>query len=155
MSEATTSGLKVDLSGQVAIVTGASQGLGQAMAIELAANGAKVVCVARNAEKLAQTVATITAAGGIGRSLSCDVKDGAKVDQLVDAVVDEMGTARYPGQQRRHHPRHAVAADEGRRVGRRDRNQPARHVPVCPRGLPRHDAGPLRTDHQHQQCVRA
>ncbi len=89
MSEATTSGLKVDLSGQVAIVTGASQGLGQAMAIELAANGAKVVCVARNAEKLAETVATIAAAGGTAEAFTCDVKDGAKVDQLVDAVVEK------------------------------------------------------------------
>ena len=43
MSEVTTSGLKVDLSGQVALVTGASQGLGQAMAIELAANGANLL----------------------------------------------------------------------------------------------------------------
>ena len=54
MSEVVTSGLRADLSGQVAIVTGASQGLGAAMAIELAANGALVVCVARNAEKLAR-----------------------------------------------------------------------------------------------------
>ena len=87
MSETTTSGLKVDLSGQVALVTGASQGLGQAMAIELAGNGATVICVARNAEKLAQTVATITAAGGSAEAITCDVKDGAKVDQLVEAVV--------------------------------------------------------------------
>ena len=40
--------LKVDLTGQTAIVTGASQGLGRAMAIALAASGARVACVARN-----------------------------------------------------------------------------------------------------------
>ena len=79
--------MKVDLSGQVALVTGASQGLGRAMAVELAANGATVMCVARSAEKLAETVAAIEAAGGKAEALSCDVKDGAKVDQLVDAVV--------------------------------------------------------------------
>jgi 5,10-methylene-tetrahydrofolate dehydrogenase/methenyl tetrahydrofolate cyclohydrolase len=42
--------LKVDLAGQTAVVTGASQGLGRAIALSLAANGAKVACVARNAE---------------------------------------------------------------------------------------------------------
>ncbi len=91
MSEQATSGIRVDLSGQVAIVTGASQGLGQAMAIELAANGAMVVCVARNAEKLAQTVATIQSQGGQAEAISCDVKDGSSVDQLVETVMDQHG----------------------------------------------------------------
>ena len=56
--------LSVDLKDQVAIVTGASQGLGRAVAVALGQNGAHVVCVARNAEKLAATVAEIEAAGG-------------------------------------------------------------------------------------------
>ncbi|MDB4381010.1 SDR family NAD(P)-dependent oxidoreductase, partial [Mariniblastus sp.] len=47
--------MKVDLSGQNAIVTGASQGLGRSMAIALAGAGARVALVARNAEKLAET----------------------------------------------------------------------------------------------------
>jgi 3-oxoacyl-[acyl-carrier protein] reductase len=87
MRELTDTRLKVDLSGQVALVTGASQGLGRAMAVELAANGATVVCVARNAEKLAETVAAIAAAGGTAEAASCDVKDGAEVNQLVESVV--------------------------------------------------------------------
>ena len=87
MRELPDTRLRVDLSGQVALVTGASQGLGRAMAIELAANGATVVCVARHAEKLAETVAAVEAAGGTAEAISCDVKDGATVDQLVDAVV--------------------------------------------------------------------
>ena len=87
MRELPDTRLRVDLSGQVALVTGASQGLGRAMAIELATNGATVVCVARNAEKLAETVAAVEAAGGKAEAISCDVKDGATVDQLVDAVV--------------------------------------------------------------------
>jgi 3-oxoacyl-[acyl-carrier protein] reductase len=91
MSELTDVRLKVDLSGQVALVTGASQGLGQAMASELAANGATVMCVARNAQKLAETVAAIEAAGGKAEAFSCDVKDGAKVDQLVDSVIEKWG----------------------------------------------------------------
>lgn len=83
--------LSADLSGQVALVTGASQGLGQAVAIELAANGARVACVARNAEKLAQTVATITSAGGQAEAFTCDVKERASIDQLVDKIAEDWG----------------------------------------------------------------
>jgi 3-oxoacyl-[acyl-carrier protein] reductase len=84
-------GLTVDLKGQVAIVTGASQGLGQCIAVELARNGARVACVARNAEKLAATVEAIKAAGGEGEAFPCDVKDGATVDKLVSDIVEKWG----------------------------------------------------------------
>ena len=47
--------LQVDLSGQSAIVTGASRGIGRAIALALAASGAKVACVARSLDKLAET----------------------------------------------------------------------------------------------------
>ena len=52
--------IKVDLSGQNAIVTGASQGLGRSMAIALGVSGARVALVARNAEKLAETQKTVS-----------------------------------------------------------------------------------------------
>jgi 3-oxoacyl-[acyl-carrier protein] reductase len=67
--------LSTDLSGQIAIVTGASQGLGKAVAIALGTNKATVVCMARNADKLADTVAQIEAAGGKAEAVSCDVTD--------------------------------------------------------------------------------
>ena len=54
-------GLSADLSGQIALVTGASQGLGQTVAVRLGENGAKVLCIARNADKLAETVSQIQA----------------------------------------------------------------------------------------------
>ena len=79
--------LSADLSGQTAIVTGASQGLGKAIAIELARNGAKVACLARNAEKLAETVSLITAAGGTAEAYSCDVKDKASVESVMEVVT--------------------------------------------------------------------
>jgi 3-oxoacyl-[acyl-carrier protein] reductase len=69
----------VDLSGQVAIVTGASQGIGRAVAETLAANGAKVAAVARNAEKLAAVVAAISEAGGEAQAFPCDVSDADAV----------------------------------------------------------------------------
>jgi 3-oxoacyl-[acyl-carrier protein] reductase len=75
-------GIKVDLSGQIAMVTGASQGLGRACAIRLGQNGAKVLCVARNAEKLASTVDEIVAGGGKAVAMSCDVANRESVADL-------------------------------------------------------------------------
>ena len=80
--------LTVDLGGQSAIVTGASQGLGRAIAIRLGASGARVACVARNAEKLAETVSAIAAVEGTAEAIACDVTNRADVDALVDRVAD-------------------------------------------------------------------
>ena len=87
MSE--TSSMKVDLAGQTAIVTGASRGLGKAMAIALGASGAHVTCVARNEEKLQETVAEIEAAGGKAEYAVCDVSNRESVDKVVDDVVEK------------------------------------------------------------------
>ena len=84
-----TLGLSANLQGQVAMVTGASQGLGQAVAIRLGENGAKVLCIARNASKLEETVATIRAAGGDAVAISCDVTDRAAVEKLFETVETE------------------------------------------------------------------
>lgn len=83
--------MTVDLSGQIAIVTGASRGLGKAMAIALAANGAKVCCVARSEDKLKETAAEIEAAGGQAVIATCDVSNRESVDKVVDDVVEENG----------------------------------------------------------------
>ena len=83
------SDLQVDLSGQIALVTGASQGLGRAMAVRLGSAGAKVACVARNVEKLAETVEAIRAAGKEAESFACDVSNSENVNQVVDAVVEK------------------------------------------------------------------
>ncbi len=83
--------LKVDLSGQTAIVTGASQGLGRSIAIALGAAGAKVACVARNAVKLSETVAAIKDAGGDAEAFSCDVGNRESVEKVIDAVAENWG----------------------------------------------------------------
>jgi 3-oxoacyl-[acyl-carrier protein] reductase len=67
------------LNDRVALVTGASQGIGRATALALAGAGAKVACAARNAEKLATVVAEITAAGGEALAVQMDV---AEADQI-------------------------------------------------------------------------
>ncbi|MCC9600332.1 3-oxoacyl-[acyl-carrier-protein] reductase [Stieleria sp. JC731] len=83
--------LKADLSGQVAIVTGASQGLGKAVAVALGMNGATVACLARNADKLADTVKEIEAAGGKAIALSCDVTDREATDAAIKQVAADHG----------------------------------------------------------------
>jgi 3-oxoacyl-[acyl-carrier protein] reductase len=71
------------------MVTGASQGLGQAVAIRLGENGAKVLCVARNASKLEETVGAIQAAGGEAVALACDVTDRPSIQQLFKTVEED------------------------------------------------------------------
>lgn len=84
--------MKVDLTGKTAIVTGASQGLGREMAIAFAAAGAKVACVARNQEKLGQTVEAITAAGGFGEVMASDVGITENVINIVEKVANDWGS---------------------------------------------------------------
>jgi 3-oxoacyl-[acyl-carrier protein] reductase len=91
MSDPAQSSLRVDLSGQVALVTGASQGIGRAIALRLSAAGAKIACVARNAEKLASVVEAIKSSGGEAEAWSCDVKSGESVQKTVEAVVERLG----------------------------------------------------------------
>jgi len=83
--------LKVDLGGQVAIVTGASQGIGRAIAETLAANGATVALVARNATKIGAVAAAIRAAGGKAEEFPADVSRTESVAAVVEAVVAKLG----------------------------------------------------------------
>ena len=83
--------LRVDLSGQVALVTGASQGIGQAIAVTLAANGATVCLLARNKEKLAFVAELINSAGGNSDPMPCDVSQSDAIEKVVETVVQKHG----------------------------------------------------------------
>lgn len=89
--EIKTGQITVDLKDQTALVTGASRGIGRAVALALGRCGANVVCVARNEEKLRETVAAIREAGGNAESVACDVTDGESVAKTVEDVVEKHG----------------------------------------------------------------
>jgi len=79
------------LDGKVCIVTGAGQGLGRSISIEMAAEGASVVLLERNAETAASVETEIVAAGGKARSYALDVTDYARYGAIVDDVVASLG----------------------------------------------------------------
>jgi NAD(P)-dependent dehydrogenase (short-subunit alcohol dehydrogenase family) len=76
---------------RVAVVTGASSGIGQATALLLAERGATVALVARNAERLAELVATIEGVGGQAFALPSDVTDASARVGIIDAVAQRTG----------------------------------------------------------------
>jgi 3-oxoacyl-[acyl-carrier protein] reductase len=81
-----------DLSGRVALVTGASSGLGMRFAEVLAENGAAVALVARRTDRLAAVKARIEAAGGRAVTVGADVLDRAAMAQAFDAAEKAFGT---------------------------------------------------------------
>jgi 3-oxoacyl-[acyl-carrier protein] reductase len=76
---------------RVAIVTGASRGIGRAIAKRLAKDGRHVVAVARNEEQLKALAAEIAAEGGSCDFRTCDLADGAAVQRLVEEVAEKHG----------------------------------------------------------------
>nr|HID13702.1 SDR family NAD(P)-dependent oxidoreductase [Anaerolineae bacterium] len=82
----------MNLENKVAIVTGASRGIGRAIALELARRGAHVVVnYNRSAEAAAEVVAAIESAGGQGLAVQADVGDFEQAAGLVQAALDTFG----------------------------------------------------------------
>jgi 3-oxoacyl-[acyl-carrier protein] reductase len=81
----------MSLSGRVAFVTGASQGIGRTCALRLAKEGAVVAVAARNQEKLNELVTEITASGGKAAAFPLDVGDEEQVKLTVKAAIAQFG----------------------------------------------------------------
>lgn len=77
-----------DLSQRTALVTGASRGLGQAIALGLAASGARVILVARDIERLQGVAAEVAAAGGLAEVFKADITDELQVEALAQFVQE-------------------------------------------------------------------
>jgi NAD(P)-dependent dehydrogenase (short-subunit alcohol dehydrogenase family) len=87
----TTVPTQFDLSGDVAVVTGASRGIGRAIAIGLGAAGATVVPTARTESALEETVTRIESAGGAGMAIPSDVSEQESVEALFEQTAAEFG----------------------------------------------------------------
>src|SRR6202051_4809968 len=81
----------MSLSGRVAFVTGASQGIGRACALQLATTGAGVAVAARSQEKLNELVNEITATGGKAAAFALDVTDEEQIKSAIKAAIAQFG----------------------------------------------------------------
>ncbi len=84
-------GDRFSLAGRVALVTGASRGIGRAIAVALAAAGAAVACAARSRDQVDAAAAEITAAGGRARAIRLDVTRSEQIAAGVGEIERELG----------------------------------------------------------------
>lgn len=76
---------------RVALVTGASRGIGRAIAKRLASDGHHVVLVARDQSRLDEVLSEIEADGGVGESRACDLGDPASLEAMMESVLSDRG----------------------------------------------------------------
>tara|TARA_A100001011_G_scaffold208424_1_gene216594 strand:+ start:761 stop:1510 length:750 start_codon:yes stop_codon:yes gene_type:complete len=84
--------MKFDLNGKIAIVTGASQGIGETIAVEMAKSGANVFCLARNKNALDSTINKIINNGDKASAYSCDISDNEQFNNIVTDIFKEYGS---------------------------------------------------------------
>lgn len=83
--------IAIDLSGKIALVSGASQGIGQACAKVLAQAGASVALAARNEENLRKTASAIAAAGGRAEAMAGDLTAAGRTEEVVEETRARLG----------------------------------------------------------------
>ena len=84
--------MKFDLNGKIAIVTGASQGIGETIAVEMAKSGANVFCLARNKNALDSTINKIISNGDKASAYSCDISNNEQFNNIVTDIFKEYGS---------------------------------------------------------------
>jgi len=80
--------MKIDLTGRTALVTGASRGIGEAIARRLGETGAHVICAARNLEQVERVAATIVSSGGSASAVQLDIT-GSEVRDRIKAIIEQ------------------------------------------------------------------
>lgn len=85
----------MEFADRTAVVSGASQGIGRAIALALAARGARVLALARSAGRLEETVALAAERGGSVRPVPCDVADGESVAAAAEGILADGGGVDY------------------------------------------------------------
>ncbi len=80
-----------DLQGRIALVTGAAQGIGRAIALELAAAGATLALADMNEAKLAETAAELAAAGSTAAAFTINVSSQESIEAGAKAILDKFG----------------------------------------------------------------
>ncbi len=83
--------MDLGLKGKVAIITGSTEGIGKATALNFAQQGAKVAICSRDAEKVKHAVAEIEAAGGEVLGMAADISKAADIEQFINAVAAKFG----------------------------------------------------------------
>ena len=81
--------MKFNLNNKIAIVTGASQGIGKIIAFELANSGAHVACISRNKKAIESIVDEITINGGQASSFPCDISDSDTLSEIITEIIKE------------------------------------------------------------------
>ena len=118
-----------DLSDRVALVTGASAGIGAAIAVALAEAGAHVMCHG-NTRSPEATCDAVRVPAAAPAAVVADLTDRAAADRLIPETLARPGRLRHPDQQRRHSAAPAGGRTRRRRLGPRDRGEPDQRVPA-------------------------
>ena len=127
---------KMKLENQTAIVTGGGRGIGKAIALALAREGANVLVCGRHEETLQQTARDIEQLGRRALAIVADVSQDQEVEAMVQAALHEFGQREHPGEQRRHcgtnsthHQRHQE------RLGRNARSESDQRLSLRPKAV--------------------